>query len=242
MLTPPPYDPNKNTGIYDYIDVTQNGDWLEISIKPDITRLHSLYIQDEYSYSSYSKEKKTGWNEKLFTLSAGHGRTFEYRQGCPCVAKIFSDTSFGMPKNLKAGVPFMSINDHPDYVAGHDERERLLRDAQLALEAEKRLEEEKQKIADRIRERERRRQLEKQVLQELIDKGEIMPAAGREPIPRDIVNAVYTRDGGRCVYCGSNKGLQIDHIIPFSKGGADSLENFQILCQKCNIEKSNKIG
>lgn len=111
----------------------------------------------------------------------------------------------------------------------------------LARKAEQ-IERERREIADKLKERERRRKLEKEVMQELIDKGDIMPAAGRAPIPREVVDAVFTRDGGKCVYCGSTKNLQIDHIIPFSKGGSDALENLQILCQKCNIEKSNKIG
>lgn len=64
----------------------------------------------------------------------------------------------------------------------------------------------------------------------------------RPPIPREVVDAVYRRYGARCVYCGSTENLQLDHIIPFSKGGATSLENLQLLCQKCNLEKSNKIG
>ncbi len=101
---------------------------------------------------------------------------------------------------------------------------------------------EKQQIAMKLLERERRRNLEKAVKQELIDNGEIMPAIGRAHISRDIIDAVYTRDGGRCVYCGSMENLQIDHIIPHSRGGANTIENLQVLCQRCNIEKSNHIG
>ena len=108
---------------------------------------------------------------------------------------------------------------------------------------EKRLKREKEEIARKIKERYRRRELEKIVRQELIDSGELFgDKPKRPPIPREIVDAVYRRDGGRCVYCGSTENLQIDHIIPFSKGGATTLENLQLLCRKCNIEKSNKIG
>lgn len=104
-------------------------------------------------------------------------------------------------------------------------------------------EREKVSIALRIKEKYRRQQLEKIVRQELIDSGELFgEQPKRPPIPREIVDAVYKRDGGRCVFCGSTQNLQLDHIIPFSKGGATTLDNMQLLCQKCNIEKSNKIG
>lgn len=60
-------------------------------------------------------------------------------------------------------------------------------------------------------------------------------------IPYYVKNVVWERDGGRCVKCGSTVGLQWDHDIPFSKGGANTIENIQILCAKCNIEKRDKI-
>lgn len=102
---------------------------------------------------------------------------------------------------------------------------------------------ERQEIAAHIKEKYRRRQLEKIVRQELIDSGELFGEQSKRPqIPREVVDAVYKWDGGRCVYCGSTQNLQLDHIIPFSRGGATTLENLQLLCQKCNIEKSNKIG
>lgn len=102
---------------------------------------------------------------------------------------------------------------------------------------------EKKEIAERIKERQRRRELEKLIRQELIDNGELFgDAPKRPPIPREVVDAVYRRDGGRCVYCGSTEDLQLDHIIPFSKGGATTVGNLQLLCAKCNREKSNHIG
>lgn len=104
-------------------------------------------------------------------------------------------------------------------------------------------EREKAEIASKLKEKQRRRELEERVRMELIDSGELFgDQPKRPPIPREVVDAVYRRDGARCVYCGSTENLQLDHIIPFSKGGATSLENLQLLCQKCNLEKSNKIG
>lgn len=101
---------------------------------------------------------------------------------------------------------------------------------------------ERDEIAAKINERHRIRQLEKEVERELIDSGEILKGVHRPTIPQDVKDAVYRRDGGRCVICGSVDDLQYDHDIPFSKGGATNVENLQILCQKCNLKKSNKIG
>ena len=42
---------------------------------------------------------------------------------------------------------------------------------------------------------------------------------------------------GCCTYCGSDKDLQIDHIIPVSKGGRTEKENLQPLCRTCNTQK-----
>jgi len=60
-------------------------------------------------------------------------------------------------------------------------------------------------------------------------------------IPSDVKMHVWQRDGGRCVKCGANTNLQYDHDIPFSKGGSNTVENIQLLCQACNLEKGSKI-
>ena len=60
-------------------------------------------------------------------------------------------------------------------------------------------------------------------------------------IPSQVRYEVYHRDRGQCVQCKSRDNIQFDHVIPFSKGGAHSVENIQVLCQRCNSEKSDKI-
>jgi 5-methylcytosine-specific restriction endonuclease McrA len=63
----------------------------------------------------------------------------------------------------------------------------------------------------------------------------------RKP-PNKVVHAVYLRDNGRCVNCGSTEDIHIDHIIPYSKGGSSTdPDNLQLLCGKCNLEKSDRI-
>jgi len=47
--------------------------------------------------------------------------------------------------------------------------------------------------------------------------------------------------GGKCAYCGSLEKIQIDHIIPISKGGSNHIDNLQPLCLHCNISKGSKI-
>jgi len=51
---------------------------------------------------------------------------------------------------------------------------------------------------------------------------------------------VFEKDNFKCVFCGSEDKLQVDHIIPFSKGGKTILKNLQTLCWKCNSGKKAK--
>lgn len=63
----------------------------------------------------------------------------------------------------------------------------------------------------------------------------------REPIPEEVRFAVWRRDDGKCVKCRNNQNLEFDHIIPVAKGGSNTERNIQLLCEKCNREKSDKI-
>jgi len=61
-------------------------------------------------------------------------------------------------------------------------------------------------------------------------------------ISQSVKDKVWNRDGGKCVLCGSNENIEFDHIVPFSKGGANTYRNIQILCESCNRKKSDNIG
>lgn len=54
---------------------------------------------------------------------------------------------------------------------------------------------------------------------------------------------VLMKDGARCKLCGATPQdgakLHVDHIVPWANGGETVFENLQILCEKCNIGKSN---
>lgn len=54
--------------------------------------------------------------------------------------------------------------------------------------------------------------------------------------------SVYQRDGYRCRKCGISSRyaqLEVDHIVPISKGGKSTYDNLQTLCHKCNVVKDN---
>lgn len=61
-------------------------------------------------------------------------------------------------------------------------------------------------------------------------------------IPSSVKQEVFLRDKGQCVLCGSKENLHFDHDLPFSMGGTSlSADNIRLLCQKCNLKKSDKI-
>ncbi len=52
---------------------------------------------------------------------------------------------------------------------------------------------------------------------------------------------VFKRDSFTCRYCGEQTPktvLEVDHVIPVSKGGGDEPENLATSCYKCNRGKS----
>jgi 5-methylcytosine-specific restriction endonuclease McrA len=53
--------------------------------------------------------------------------------------------------------------------------------------------------------------------------------------------AVWQRYGRKCALCRATDDLQIDHILPVSRGGRSSLHNVQILCGACNADKGDAV-
>lgn len=47
-------------------------------------------------------------------------------------------------------------------------------------------------------------------------------------------------DGYACHYCGTTEALTIDHIVPRSLGGTNTLSNYLTACHSCNASKRNK--
>lgn len=64
----------------------------------------------------------------------------------------------------------------------------------------------------------------------------------RAKVTNSLRFAIYKRDGYRCCKCGrKTEDLEIDHILPISKGGKTHPNNLQTLCKRCNKNKSNII-
>jgi len=52
--------------------------------------------------------------------------------------------------------------------------------------------------------------------------------------------AVFARDRHRCQYCGSERHLTVDHVVPRSKGGPDTWDNLVTSCAPCNRKKGDR--
>lgn len=53
-------------------------------------------------------------------------------------------------------------------------------------------------------------------------------------IPPKVKAAVWERDGGCCVYCGSHNAAPVAHYIARSHGGLGIEENILNLCNECH--------
>lgn len=67
----------------------------------------------------------------------------------------------------------------------------------------------------------------------------------RSIMTNDLREAIKQRDNYTCCMCGNsvfnepNLLLEVDHIVPISKGGKTEASNLQTLCWRCNRKKSN---
>ena len=63
-----------------------------------------------------------------------------------------------------------------------------------------------------------------------------IPSGRAVPVSR---RGVLRRDNQRCGYCASS-ATTIDHVMPRSRGGADSWENLVACCLRCNNVKGDR--
>ena len=68
-------------------------------------------------------------------------------------------------------------------------------------------------------------------------------AGNADPVPGTLRWQVISRALGRCEACGissAERALEVDHIVPRSKGGSNELWNLQALCSLCNVQKLDR--
>ena len=70
-------------------------------------------------------------------------------------------------------------------------------------------------------------------------RGFTMVSANRKSLGIKIRAKVLS--AGKCVSCGKKEHLEIDHIIPVSKGGSCEIGNLQPLCVSCNRKKGARL-
>lgn len=66
----------------------------------------------------------------------------------------------------------------------------------------------------------------------------------RSPISPKLRFEVFKRDKFSCRYCGAcgkDVELEVDHIIPISRGGKDELSNLKTACWDCNRGKGDSV-
>ena len=64
-----------------------------------------------------------------------------------------------------------------------------------------------------------------------------------DPVGESTRYLVLRDANGKCALCGKSKDeepLEVDHIVPRSKGGTNDKGNLQALCRTCNRGKSNR--
>ncbi|WP_169796662.1 DEAD/DEAH box helicase [Chondromyces crocatus] len=70
------------------------------------------------------------------------------------------------------------------------------------------------------------------------------PDRGRQPSVSEpdehVKKEVLKRDNRACLACGSNRTLQVDHIIPVYHAGSHEPDNLQTLCKRCNGLKGTR--
>ncbi len=67
----------------------------------------------------------------------------------------------------------------------------------------------------------------------------------RHPVAPLLREQIFRRDAYQCRQCGSAPrngiNLELDHIVPISRGGTNDPHNLQTLCRPCNQAKSNHL-
>lgn len=59
-------------------------------------------------------------------------------------------------------------------------------------------------------------------------------------VPAWLVSKILDIFHGLCVYCLGKNATELDHVVPLSKGGKNSVDNLLPACKSCNSSKGTK--
>jgi 5-methylcytosine-specific restriction endonuclease McrA len=70
----------------------------------------------------------------------------------------------------------------------------------------------------------------------------------RAAIPAAVRRAIWARDQGRCQWpldgggvCGSTHRLELDHVVPWARGGENTVENLRMTCSRHNLMAARQV-
>lgn len=73
------------------------------------------------------------------------------------------------------------------------------------------------------------------------DGGWFTVRARRSRISDSVYDALTDFWGALCAYCGSQgDNLEVDHIVPVSRGGSNDIRNLTLACRPCNMRKRDQ--
>lgn len=60
---------------------------------------------------------------------------------------------------------------------------------------------------------------------------------GAGTVSVEDIKTCFAVFGSSCAYCGTGRGLQLDHVWPVTKGGRSGVRNIVPACKRCNLSK-----
>lgn len=61
------------------------------------------------------------------------------------------------------------------------------------------------------------------------------------PVACALIQVLLDKWGRACVYCGATDvPLEVEHIIPKSRGGSNRISNLTLACEPCNLKKGKR--
>ncbi len=72
--------------------------------------------------------------------------------------------------------------------------------------------------------------------------------SGRPAVPAEVRRQVWARDGGRCSFiaqdgtrCESRWQLELDHVVPWARGGSPTVDNLRLRCRGHNLLHADQV-